>query len=345
MSTSTDSVASILDKLRNKYRDNSTNADGVSSLVWERVPVDELLELAEALHRQGVTTSGLLGVAGGDSDSDSNSDDDSITDDDEENAGEDSGDDDAALLEADPVMYQFGLEEEEELEDEMEESDELNFESLQEGNPFENSIRLLDRIEARIDSLDSTEKLLQLSRVHCLYGNNYLELDDFDSAIDSYKKGVHLLESWENNYSASEGKTKEEEEDEEEKDEINQAILKLYTKLVEALKWTDDVENYSHYLKRTIELLEERLSNEKKLLTSERTTLQKLKSELKAELKDVVRNGSHRADIRAKHPEFDAVLKRALGKLLSPEEIERDYSRTGMGVNDLSSMVKRRKKR
>lgn len=342
MSTSTDSVASILDKLRNKYGDNSTNADGVSPLVWERVPVDELLELAEALHRQGVTTSGLLGVAGGDSDSDSNSDDDGITDD-EENAGEDSGDA-AALLEADPVMYQFGLEEEEELEEEIEESDELNFESLQEGNPFENSIRLLDRIEARIDSLDSTEKLLQLARVHCLYGNNYLELDDFDSAIDSYKKGIHLLESWENKYSTSEGTTIEEEE-EGEKDEIDQAILKLYTKLVEALKWTDDVENYSYYLKRTIKLLEERLSNEKKLLTSERTTLQELKSEMKAELKDIVRNGSHKTDIRAKHPEFDAVLKRALGKLLSPEEIERDYSGTGMGVNDLSSMVKRRKKR
>ena len=114
--TSTASAANILDRLRSRYGEgDNTTADGtLSSLAWKRVPVDELLELAKALHGQGVTSSGLLDVAGDDSDSDSEDDDYSY---DEENTGEDSSED-AALLEADPVMYQFGLEEEEELEEE-----------------------------------------------------------------------------------------------------------------------------------------------------------------------------------------------------------------------------------
>ncbi|KAG0669305.1 hypothetical protein C6P45_003904 [Maudiozyma exigua] len=253
------------------------------------VKPDELLKLATALYKHGISSNDLL--AGGDED-------DQEDDDEEEEEEQESEQDETEVNE----------------EDENSKQDLKGFEQFVIGSPFENSLMLLSLIKSLEDD-DSLNKLL-LSDVYDLAGNNHLELENFEEAIPSYEKALNLLEE---HYKD---------------DSTNEDITEGYMKLCEALKWAQDTENYEKYLKKIIRLIELRVDRRKsKDLEKDKARL----LELKEDLDDI---NESQMDIRERHPEFDSVLKRALGQLLSPDEISANSDAV---INDLSSIVKKKK--
>ena len=292
------------------------------------VKPDELLKLATALYKHGISSNDLL--AGGDEDDQEDDEDDEEEEEEEPESELDETEvneqDENNKVSANTKFYQFGHEEEEDLENEEEEDDDddetdalekqdlKGFEQFIIGSPFENSLMLLSLIKSLEDD-DTLNKLL-LSDVYDLAGNNHLELENFEEAIPSYEKALNLLEE---HYKD---------------DNTNEDITEGYMKLCEALKWAQDTENYEKYLKKIIRLIELRIDRRKsKDLEKDKTTL----LELKEDLDDIKES---QMDIRERHPEFDSVLKRALGQLLSPDEISANSDAV---INDLSSIVKKKK--
>lgn len=294
------------------------------------VKPDELLQLATALYKHGIASNDLL--AGGpndDEDEDEDEDeeeDEEEQDDEEESEGENNEQNESNEASANTKFYQFGHEEEEELEDEDEDDDNddkanalgkqdlKGFEQFIIGNPFESSLILLGLIKSIEE--DNALNILLLSDVYDLAGNNHLELENFEEAIPSYEKALSLLEE---HYKD---------------DNTNEDITEGYMKLCEALKWAQDTKNYKKYLKKIIRLIELRVDRRKsKDVEKDKTTL----LELKEDLDDIKES---QMDIRERHPEFDSVLKRALGQLLSQDEISANSDGV---INDLSSIIKKKK--
>lgn len=289
---------------------------------------DQLLKLATALYKHGIASNDLLAGGDDDEDDDDDEDEEEEDDDDDEDDNEDQEEDEVRQNEErqegapmDEKFYQFGHDEEEDLLEEEDayaadnnEEDAFGFEQFIIGSPFENSLNLLDVIikSPKNDILTS----LLLSDVYDLAGNNHLELENFDEAIPSYEKALRLLE--------------EHYKDDNTHEDITEGLLKL----CEALKWAQDTDNYEKYLKKTIKLIETRVDKRKsKDIEKDKETLQELKDDL-----DDIKESQ--MDIRQKHPEFDSILKRALGQLLSPDEISAE---AGSAINDLSSMIKKKK--
>lgn len=286
------------------------------------VEPSKLLKLATTLYKYGISSNNLLA---GDEDEEEEEDEDE-DEDDEEDEDEDEEDDEEEEDERrivnenapplDERYYQFGHEEEEDLvsedEDDVSGFTPAGFEQYMVGDPFQNSLELLEIIKKK-----ETGEPLFFSDVYDLTGNNFLELEDFESAISAYEKAIELMKL---HY----GK----------EDALHEDITEAYLKLCEALKWAQDTERYGKYLKTVLAMIEKRIDQRKsKDVEKDREAVLELKEDLD-DIKD-----SH-ADIREKHPEFDSILKRALGQLLSPEEIE---AGSGSAVNDLSSMVKKKK--
>ena len=285
------------------------------------VKPDELLKLATALYKHGIASNDLL--AGGKDDDEEDDENDEEEEEEEDEAVENEEQDGNKEASANNKFYQFGHEEEEDLEDEDEDDEDVDaldkqdlkgFEQFIIGNPFESSLILLGLIKS-IEDEDALNTLL-LSDVYDLAGNNHLELENFEEAIPSYEKALKLLEE---HYKD---------------DNTNEDITEGYMKLCEALKWAQDTKNYEKYLKKIIKLIELRVDRRKsKDVEKDKATL----LELKEDLDDIKES---QMDIRERHPEFDSVLKRALGQLLSPEEIS---ANSGAAINDLSSMIKKKK--
>lgn len=305
------------------------NGDMVRVQTVDKIEAKKILKLATALYKYGIGMNNLLS---GDMELDESEGDEEEQEEEEEEEEEDDGIDNHNdnMVESgkdnppmDGKYYQFGHEEEEEL---LEEDDDYvsgdgketneitRFDRFITGNPFENSLELLDLVKQFIKY--DVEQKLTLSDTYDLMGNNHLELENFKDSVSSFEKSIKLLEA---HYKA---------------DPTNEEITEAYMKLCEALKWAQDNDNYKKYLEITIRLIQQRLSDNK---SQDQKQDEKTLEELKEDMQDI--NESN-MDIREKHPAFDNILKRALGQLLDPDAIA---SEVGSSINDLSSMIKKKK--
>ncbi|GMM58427.1 hypothetical protein DAKH74_050440 [Maudiozyma humilis] len=299
-----------------------------SDAVVATVDPRKLLKLATLLYKYGVSSGSLL--AGDSDEGDSGEEEEEEEEEESEEESEEEEEEKRIVNENAPPLderrYQFGHEEEEELvtddEADADDSDDADvsgftppgFEQYMVGNPFQNSLELLELV--RKNDSSAGDKLF-LSDVYDLTGNNCLELEDFEGAITAYETAIDLMKQ---HYGAE--------------DALHEDITDAYLKLCEALKWAQDTTRHEKHLKTVIDMVEKRIDQRKsKDVEKDRELALTLKEDLD-DLRD-----SH-ADIREKHPEFDSILKRALGQLLSPEEVA---AASGSAVNDLSSMVKKKK--
>ncbi|CCK72086.1 Hif1p KNAG_0I03020 [Huiozyma naganishii CBS 8797] len=275
--------------------------------------VGGILEFAKDLFNYGVKNNSILPQ---DDDEDDDEEEEGELDDgdDGENDGEDAdGDDDdvdnnadGAAPEMDTRLYQFDMEEEEDIDASNDDSHGENshddlFAGIFDGNVFERVIDILD-------SLTPAQVTAMKTQAFLLKGDCHLELEDFNESMRQYLAAI-----------------------EGEKD-LNQMIT-IYLRLCEAAKWAQHTK-YPWFVESAIALLEQRINSD---LSADAAADRRLLEDLREDLQDAE---SANEDIRVKHPEFDSILKRALGQM-----VQYDEQTEGKAVDLTNLVVKKRKRK
>lgn len=328
---------------------------GNDKIDLSKIELDILLEFLQVLYLWGRESNTLLPS---DADEDEDSDDDDnhenqmeydeeeINESEEEENGETKEDE----TKNNTKYFQFGLEEEdivemsgdekvqsdedEEEEHEEEEMDTHNLSLFTLGNIaelYEDKKYIFDNIlivsnelinyciQETLKSSQKTNVSLKLAELFCLNGDVNLEIENFTDSILNYKEAIKILH-------ASLSKQPENME----------KIVDIHLKLCATYKWIPDLkEEFSDCLHKSIELVEQRIQTNQEDSASDKKIVQ----ELKEDLLDLEES---QQDIRQKHPEFDRVLKRALGQLTTFEESDLQQGQT---INDLSRLVQKKRKK
>lgn len=333
---------------------------------------DHLLLLASCLYQIGLEKNDMFGADNSDDgdNSDDQSDDEQQNDtfhqfEDESNSGEEDEQDDDEKPPLNPNLYQFDYEEEDlvrnsgETErdpqdnegggldqnqekggyssDDSDDSDDSEVSGIKsyrghlEGDHFQNSLELLHI--ARVLFLESMEseiveesKAKKLTQIHDLLGDLSQEFEDFEQAITNYNLALGYLKKYES-----------------QNNEIKSQITNIYLKITESLRWCNGEEELTkkdreQYLKSAAIYLQARI-DEGYSKDSEEDKQQLI--QIEEDLEELKTGASKKRHLSSMDTEMlkQLILQKAMGfDLASSEE-------TTKSVNDLTSMVKKKKPR
>ena len=220
-------------------------------------------------------------------------------------------------------FFQFGLKEEDEIDitdnefdDQQMTSENNNLINIRNFSDFIKEGRTIFRLMIEFilsiinTKMDSNKT--DLIKLYTILADCFKELDDIKNSLNYYNLALATCE------------------------QINNANLRIsiLLKIIELIKWSDKAMERSNYyfkihkksLIQAIKLIKSSKDNEYiSVLPALREELQELKSQ-----------ENHQNDIRSLHPDFDNVLKRALGQI-STDTIKMN------NVNDLSNLVQKKK--
>ena len=220
-------------------------------------------------------------------------------------------------------FFQFGLKEEDEIDFTDDESDDQQNNkankitmNITDFNDFiiegRKAFRLMIEFILSIINTKIIDDKDNLIKLYTLLADCYKELDDIKNSLNYYNLALDNCEK------------------------INNTHLKIsiLLKITELIKWSDQTLDRSNYY---FKIYKKSLIQAIKLIkTSEDKEYISLLPNLKEELKELKSQADHSNDIRSLHPDFDYVLKRALGQI-STDSIKMD------NVNDLSNLVQKKK--
>ncbi|KAK5780508.1 hypothetical protein RI543_002268 [Arxiozyma heterogenica] len=222
-------------------------------------------------------------------------------------------------------FFQFGLKEDDEIDFTNEESnnqvidsDDNNSISITDFNDFMKEGRAVFRLMIEFilsiinTKMNNTNDKTSLIKLYTILADCFKELDDIKNSLNYYNLALASCE------------------------QMNNTNLKIsiLLKITELIKWTDQpMEKSDYYFKIYKKSLIEAI---KLIKSSKDDEYIPILPGLKEELHELKLQGSRTNDIRSLHPDFDNVLKRALGQI-STDTIKID------NVNDLSNLIQKKK--
>lgn len=222
-------------------------------------------------------------------------------------------------------FFQFGLKEEDEIDFTDEESnnqvidsDDNNSIGITDFNDFMKEGRAVFRLMIGFilsiinTKMNNTNDKTSLIKLYTILADCFKELDDIKNSLNYYNLALASCELMNN----------------------TNLKISILLKITELIKWSDQtVEKSNYYFKIYRKSLIEAI---KLIKSSKDEEYIPILPGLKEELHELKLQGSRTNDIRSLHPDFDNVLKRALGQI-STDTIKID------NINDLSNLIQKKK--